>query len=337
MEYRAPAPENASPLTAAKIAEMIGGQVEGNADVLISGVQSLLDAGPEDAIYLAPRATAEVLAAFGDCQAGLVFAAPGFEIGSAGSGATAASARTQSVDGAYAVIRAAQPALAAALLSQHFYLAQPRLIGVHEHAEVHETARVGKGVTLHRGVVVGPEAEIGDGCVLHPGVVVYAGVKIGAGCTVHANSVIGSDGFGYEWSGQGHEKVPQLGGVVIGRGVEIGSCTTIDRGTFGATVIGDGCIIDNQVQIGHNCKLGRFVVLCAQVGLSGSTEIGDGAILGGRAATTGHLRIGAGARMAGAAVATKDIEAGKTVGGYPAWDIRMEQRMQARIRRLAKK
>ncbi len=320
MEYRAPAPENASPLSAAQVAEMSGGKLEGDAAVTVTGVASLADAGSQHAVYLAPRASREVLAAFGDCQAALVFAAKGMEI-----------------EGDYAVVRVAQPALAAALLSQHFYLAQPRLIGVHEHAEVHPTARIGNGVTLHRGVVVGPECEIGDGCVLHPGVVVYAGVKIGAGTTVHANSVIGSDGFGYEWSGQGHEKVPQVGGVEIGRGVEIGSCTTIDRGTFGATVIGDGCIIDNQVQIGHNCKLGRFVVLCAQVGLSGSTEVGDGAILGGRAATVGHLRIGAGVRMAGAAVATKDIEAGATVGGYPAWDIRMEQRMQARIRRLAKK
>ncbi len=319
MEYRAPAPENAAPLTAAQIAEMLGGQVEGNADVTISAVQSLTDADATDAVYVAPRAPREIMAALADCRAGLVFAAEGTE-----------------VDLAATIVRLPQPALAAALLSQHFYLAQPRLVGIHEHAEVHESARIGDGVTLHRGVVVGPEAEIGDGCVLHPGVVVYPGVKLGAGCTVHANSVIGSDGFGYEWSGQGHEKVPQLGGVVIGRGVEIGSCTTIDRGTFGATVIGDGCIVDNQVQIGHNCKLGRFVVLCAQVGLSGSTEVGDGAILGGRAATVGHLRIGAGVRMAGAAVATKDIEDGATVGGYPAWDIRLEQRMQARIRRMAK-
>lgn len=322
MEYRAPAPENAAPLSAAQIAQMSGGEVEGKADISVVGVQSLADAGPEHAVYLAPRATREVLAAFADCQAGLVFAAPETDL---------------NFGEERAVVRVAQPALAAALLSQHFYLAQPRLTGIHEHAEVHETARIGNGVTLHRGVVVGPESEIGDGCVLHPGVVVYPEVKIGAGSTVHANSVIGSDGFGYEWSGQCHEKVPQIGGVVIGRGVEIGSCTTIDRGTFGATVIGDGCIVDNQVQIGHNCKLGRFVVLCAQVGLSGSTEVGDGAILGGRAATVGHLRIGAGVRMAGAAVATKDIEDGATVGGYPAWDIRMEQRMQARIRRMAKK
>jgi UDP-3-O-[3-hydroxymyristoyl] glucosamine N-acyltransferase len=341
MEYRAPAPENSAPLSAGQIAEMIGGSVEGNPDVLISGVQSLEGATSDHAVYLSPGAPKAVLQSFRNCQAGLVFAHSNDDLQadfqadpSQQSNAEAAGSHTNSAIAA--CIRVPQPALAAALLSQHFYLAQPRLTGIHQHAEVDDRARVGEGVTLHRGVVLGPDVRIGDGCLLHPGVVIYAGVRLGAGCVIHANAVIGSDGFGYEWSGQGHEKVPQMGGVEIGRGVEIGACTTIDRGTFGATRIGDGCIIDNQVQIGHNCQIGRFVVLCAQVGLSGSTEVGDGAILGGRAASVGHLRIGAGVRMAGAAVATKDVPDGMTVGGYPAWDIRMEQRMQARIRRMAR-
>ncbi|NQU49878.1 MAG: UDP-3-O-(3-hydroxymyristoyl)glucosamine N-acyltransferase [Planctomycetes bacterium] len=319
MEYRAPAPENSAPLSVGQIAEMVGGSVEGNAEVLISGVQSMEGATADDAVYLSPGAPKAVLHSYQNCRAGLVFAHAGADLKTA-----------------VCCIRVPQPALAAALLSQHFHLAQPRLTGIHKHAEVDDRARVGAGVTLHRGVVLGPDVVIGDGCVLHPGVVIYPGVSLGAGCVVHANAVIGSDGFGYEWSGQGHEKVPQIGAVEIGRGVEIGACTTIDRGTFGATRIGDGCIIDNQVQIGHNCQIGRFVVLCAQVGLSGSTEVGDGAILGGRAASVGHLRIGAGVRMAGAAVATKDVPDGMTVGGYPAWDIRLEQRMQARIRRMAR-
>ena len=318
MEYRAPVPGNAAPLPAGQIAEMVGGSVEGSADVSIQGVQSLADANSQEAVYLSPSAPAAEHEALASSKAGLVFAPAGVEVSTP------------------ACIRVLQPALAAALLSRHFYLAQPRLIGIHDHADVDPHARVGEGVTLHRGVVIGPESVVGDACVLHPGVVIYPGVNLGAGATIHANTVIGSDGFGYEWSGSSHEKVPQLGGVEIGTGVEIGSCTTVDGGTFGPTRIGDGCIIDNQVQIGHNCQVGRFVVLCAQVGLSGSTEVGDGAILGGRAASIGHLRIGAGARMAGASVATKDIPDGMTVGGYPAWDINMEKRMQAHIRRLAR-
>jgi UDP-3-O-[3-hydroxymyristoyl] glucosamine N-acyltransferase len=231
-------------------------------------------------------------------------------------------------------IQVARPDLAAALLAQHFELAVPRWIGIHERAFVDPSAEVDPSCTIQAGAWIGPGCKVGAGCVLHPNVVLEAGTQLGPGCEIGANSVLGADGFGYVWSGQKHEKVPQQGSVCIGAGVEIGACTTIDRGTYGPTVIGDGCILDNQVQVAHNCRLGRFVVLCAQVGLAGSTEVGDGAVLGGRAATVGHLRVGAGVRMAGASVATKDVPDGTTVAGYPAWDIKKENRVIARIRRL---
>lgn len=316
MEFRAPAPENAAPLSAAQIAEKFGGEVDGDASRMISSVSGLASAQADAASYWLPRTEVE------SCAAGLAFVPEGdCEL-------------PQAVLGLPARVRVSRPDLAAALLAQHFQLAVPRWIGIHERAFVDPSAEIGEGCNIQAGAWIGPGAKLGAGCVIHPNVVLEAGTELGPGCTIGANSVLGADGFGYVWSGQAHEKVPQQGTVRVGAGVEIGACTTIDRGTYGPTVIGDGCILDNQVQVGHNCKLGRFVVLCAQAGLAGSTEIGDGAVLGGRAATVGHLRVGAGVRMAGASVATKDVPDGATVGGYPAWDLKSETRVIARIRRL---
>jgi UDP-3-O-[3-hydroxymyristoyl] glucosamine N-acyltransferase len=323
MEYLAPVPGNAQPLSAEEVADLVGGAVQGQAEVQIQGVADLASAGPRQATFLSAQASAEVITALNQSRAGLILVRPDDSLPS--------SKNFQA-----GIVRVENAALAAALLAQHFDLARPRATGVHDQADVHPRAKIGVGVTIYRGVFVGAGCVVGPGCVLHSGVVLYPGTILGSGCIIHANSVLGSDGFGYVWSGETHQKVPQQGYVQIGDGVEIGACTTIDCGTFGATEIGDGCIIDNQVQIGHNCKIGRLVVLCAQVGLSGSTEIGDGAMLAGRAASSGHLRIGAGVRMAGAAVATKDIADGRTVGGYPAWDLHLEKRALAKIRALAR-
>jgi len=299
---------------------MLGGQVDGDAEVRISAVSGLASARDDAASYWLPRTAVET------CAAAAVLVLP--------SDTTGGSALPEALLRVPARIEVARPDLAAALLAQHFELAVPRWIGIHERAFVDPSAEVGPGCTIQAGSWIGPGCKIGAGCVIHPNVVLEAGTELGPGCVVGANSVLGSDGFGYVWSGEKHEKVPQQGIVQVGAGVEIGASSTIDRGTYDSTVIGDGCILDNQVQVGHNCRLGRFVVLCAQVGLSGSTEVGDGAVLGGRAATVGHLRVGAGVRMAGASVATKDVPDGATVGGYPAWDIKKETRVIARMRRL---
>ncbi|MCH2100643.1 MAG: UDP-3-O-(3-hydroxymyristoyl)glucosamine N-acyltransferase [Planctomycetes bacterium] len=315
MKFCAPAPENDRPLSATEVALMLDGTLDGDGNHAITGVSELAAAVDDQASYWLPRSSV------GGCAAGLVLVPQEAEL-------------PEELMTRPARVAVARPDLAAALLAQHFDLARPRWTGVHERAFIDPTATLGEGCTVHAGAWIGPGCKLGAGCEIHPNVVVEAGTLLGIGCTVHANSVLGADGFGYVWSGSKHEKVPQQGCVEVGDGVEIGACTTIDRGTYGVTVIGDGCILDNQVQIGHNCVLGRFVVLCAQVGLAGSTTIGDGAVLGGRAASSGHLHIGAGVRMAGAAVATKDIPDGLTVGGYPAWELTSETRAIARLRRL---
>ena len=144
-------------------------------------------------------------------------------------------------------------------------------------------ARVGERARLQAAVFVGRDAVIGDDCQIMPGVRIYPGSQLGQRVCVHANAVIGSDGFGYEFVDGRHEKVPQIGGVLIEDDVEIGAGSTIDRARFGRTVVGEGTKIDNLVQVGHNVAIGRHCILCAQVGISGSAIIEDYVVLGGQA------------------------------------------------------
>jgi len=151
---------------------------------------------------------------------------------------------------------------------------------------------------------------------------------------VHSGARLGADGFGYVWDGGAHRKVPQVGGVRLGADVEVGANTTIDRGSIGDTVVGDGSKIDNLVQIGHNCRIGRHVIIVSQVGISGSTRVGDGAVLGGQAGVQGHIEIGAGARVGGQAGVTASVAPGETVSGYPARPHREALKVQAATMKL---
>ncbi len=333
-------------MTAAEIAAQTGGTLEGSTEVVFQRVASLLHAGASEVAWFgaAPDAggrapSPKLLEALRDSGAGLFLL----------------DADADADSGGRPCVRVERPALAAALLARAFE-GPPRAYpaGVHPLAVVEDGAqvdasasvgpgcvvragaRIGAGVVLTANVQVGEDSVIGDACRLEAGVVLYERVTLGPACTIHAASVLGAPGFGYVWDGGRHVPVPQTGGVLIGAGVEIGAATTIDAGTFDPTEIGDGCILDNQVVIGHNCRLGRAVVVCAQAGLAGSTEVGDGAIFGGRAGTVGQLTIGAGAILAGNAVAGGDIEPGAKVAGYPAVDHREHLRSQVVLRRLAR-
>lgn len=159
-------------------------------------------------------------------------------------------------------------------------------------------AELGERVVLHPGVMLGPRVKIGAGCVLHSGVVLYDGVELGQRCLIHAGTVIGSDGFGFEPTQEGWEKVPQYGTVVVGDDVEMGSNCAIDRGRFDATRIGNGVKLDNLVHVAHNVIVEEGALLVAQVGVAGSCRIGARAILAGQAGIAGHMQIGPGARIA---------------------------------------
>jgi UDP-3-O-[3-hydroxymyristoyl] glucosamine N-acyltransferase len=199
------------------------------------------------------------------------------------------------------------------------------------------TARIGKDVEMGEGVVIGPGAEIGEGTHLGPHTVIGRGVAIGRNCEIAGNTTIvcayigdqvailpgaqiGQPGFGFASGPQGHLKVPQLGRVIIQDKVEIGACTTLDRGALGDTVVGEGSKIDNLVQIGHNSHIGRHTVIVGQAGVSGSASVGDFVVVGGQSGISDHSKIGDGARLAGrtALISGQEIEGGKDYGGVPA-------------------
>ena len=195
-------------------------------------------------------------------------------------------------------------------------------------------ARVGERACLQASVFVGRDAVIGDDCQLMPGVRLYPGCQLGQRVRLHANVVVGSDGFGYELVNGRHEKVPQIGEVVIEDDVEIGAGSTIDRARFGRTVIGEGTKIDNLVQVGHNVVIGRHCILCAQVGISGSVTIEDYVVLAGQGGVGGHITIGRGVKAGGKAAISANVPADTYVNGNPAIPYMLERRIAVLKQRL---
>jgi UDP-3-O-[3-hydroxymyristoyl] glucosamine N-acyltransferase len=230
--------------------------------------------------------------------------------------------------------------------------AEPPVHGIDPLASVHPTARVGPDPSLypfavvgedstvgarcriHSGAVVGRHCRLADDVVLYPGAVLYDGTVLGNRVIVHANAVLGADGFGYRHQGGRHVKVPQLGYVDVGDDVEIGACTTIDRGTFTATRIGDGTKIDNLVQVGHNCRIGRHNLLVSQMGIAGSSSTGDYVIVAGQVGIVDHVHIGDHSVIGAQAGVTKDVPARQHMLGSPATDLRDQKRILMSLEKL---
>ncbi|WP_404423544.1 UDP-3-O-(3-hydroxymyristoyl)glucosamine N-acyltransferase [Nibricoccus sp. IMCC34717] len=199
---------------------------------------------------------------------------------------------------------------------------------------VEDGARVGPGAHLEAQVFIGRRAVVGEGCWLMPGAKVLAECELGKRVRLQAGVVIGSDGFGYEFVNGRHEKVPQVGNVVVGDDVEIGANSTIDRARFSRTVIGEGSKLDNLVQVAHNVVLGKHVILCAQVGVSGSTTVEDYVIVGGQAGLAGHLTVGKGSKVDGQTGVNSDLAPGSFVKGTPCLPYNLEQRINVLRQRL---
>ena len=200
---------------------------------------------------------------------------------------------------------------------------------------VDELCRIKPGVVLEAGVFAGKDVEIGRGTYVEPGVVLYHGTRVGENCLIHARAVIGCDGFGF-LPGRGDEpvKVPQLGIVRIGDRVEIGAGSTIDRATMGETVIDDGTVIDDQVHVGHNAKIGKGCILVAMTGIAGSATLEDGVIMAARSGVADHVKVGRKATVAACGGATRDIPPNAVVSGFPARDHSLEMKKQALLGRL---
>jgi UDP-3-O-[3-hydroxymyristoyl] glucosamine N-acyltransferase len=225
---------------------------------------------------------------------------------------------------------------------------------IHPTATIHATATIGEGTRIGAGCYIGanvvignnvtiyPNATVLDNCTigkfttLWPGAVVRENCHVGAYCILHPNSTIGADGFGFRpCPEKGLVKIPQIGNVILGNGVEIGSGSCVDRGKFSSTRLGDGCKIDNLVQIGHNSVLGKFCIMAGNSGLAGSVTLGDGVIIGGSASIKDHSTIGSGAVIGAGSGVTGDVPAGKTYLGYPAMEARTTLKQWAALKRLA--
>lgn len=227
---------------------------------------------------------------------------------------------------------------------------------IHPTAVIHKTAKIGNGSKVGANCYIGKDVELGNDVILYPNVcvfdetiignntVVWSGTVIrercivGSHCIFHTNVSIGADGFGFRPSddGNGLVKVPQIGNVIIGHYVEIGANSCVDRAKFSSTIIGDGCKIDNLVQIGHNSTLGRSCIMSGHSGIAGSVTLGDGVIIGGSASIKDHTTLHAGVTVGAGSGVISDVEAGKTVLGYPAQDARDMLKQWVAIRSFMK-
>jgi UDP-3-O-[3-hydroxymyristoyl] glucosamine N-acyltransferase len=320
----------------AEIARRIGGTVLGDAAIVIEGVAAIDDAGERSLTFATDaRYLREAL----NSRAGAVLTESALAAG-------ASNARKPLV-----VVPSARAALAALLAEREPARPEPFR---HPSAVVDPSATIGDDVVIGPLAVVGRGASIGAQTILHAGAVVGDGARIGERCTLHthamlldrcragddvvlqAGAVVGSDGFGYVFLDGKFAKIPQVGDVELGDGVEIGANACVDRAQTGTTSIGSGTKIDNLVQIGHNCRIGSNCAIAAQTGLAGSTVLGDHVLVGGQSAFKGHITVGSRVTIAGATHVWADVADGAFVSGRPAHDHRAELRQQVRIRNLGK-
>jgi UDP-3-O-[3-hydroxymyristoyl] glucosamine N-acyltransferase len=311
-------------VTVRQLAELVDGKVLGDGDILIKTARSVGQAQPGEITFIE---TEKNLGSLHDSRASAAVVPPQVQ----------ANGKT--------LIQVKDPLASFVIIVRHLQgWTEAPVQGIDARASIHASARigadasifplavVGAGTTvgarcrIHSGVVVGSNCKLGDDVVLHPNCVLYDGVILGNRVIVHSNAVLGADGFGYRFHDGKHVKVPQLGYVEIGDDVEVGACTTIDRGTFQATRIDAGTKIDNLVQVGHNCHIGRHNLLVSQVGIAGSCTTGEYVIMAGQAGIVDHVDIGTGAVIGAKAGVTKDVPAGARMLGAPATPERDQKR-----------
>ncbi|TAH02681.1 MAG: UDP-3-O-(3-hydroxymyristoyl)glucosamine N-acyltransferase [Sphingobacteriales bacterium] len=323
--------------TAAQIAMLIHGNVEGDPGALVSSFGKIEEAKAGQLSFLANPKYEDFLYTSG---ASVIIVNNSLEL------KQAVSATLIKVPDAYSAF--------AQLLTAYQEMMSQQLQGIQEPSYISKTAgigenvfvgaftfigenvEIGNNVKIHPQVYIGNDVKIGDNSIIHPGVKIYHQCVAGKNVTIHAGSVIGSDGFGFAPQQDGtYKKIPQIGNVVIGDGVEIGSNCSIDRATIGSTVIHPGAKLDNLIQIAHNVEIGSFTVIAAQAGVSGSTKIGKNAMIGGQAGIVGHVNIADGARINAQSGVTKSIkEVNYAVSGSPAHEYGAALRSQAVQRNL---
>jgi UDP-3-O-[3-hydroxymyristoyl] glucosamine N-acyltransferase len=298
-----------------EIARLVSGELIGDADVTITGVASLEEAGEHDLSFveraeLLPRGEASRAAAL---------------IAPHGAGpARKPLIITEDPKLAFSRVLelfAPQPSIPVgvhptAIIGHGVQLGKQVAIG--PYVVIEDGVRIGDQVVIYPFVFIGRETDVGAGCLIYPHVFIGERVTIGKRCILHAGCAIGADGFGFLPTADGYHKIPQIGTVVIEDDVEIGANSTVDRATVSATRIGRGTKIDDQVHVAHNCVIGRHCLLCGQVGLAGSTTLGDNVVLGGQVGVSDHVRIGDNVTIAAAAGVFGDLPEPGVYSGYPA-------------------
>lgn len=315
-----------------ELASRLGAELRGDADLEITGVKGIEEAGPTQITFVAnPRYAALARTT----RAAAVLVEPEFQEIPAST------------------LRLKNPYLAFSRALGFFYQPPPYPAGIHPTAVVDPSAEIGAGAHIGPYVVVGPNVRVGAHATLLAHVVLYSGVQVGDHFFAHAHAVvrencilgdhvtlengviIGADGFGFAKTAEGHwEKIPQSGPVLLGSRVDVQANATIDRATVGATEIGEGSKIDNLVQVGHGSKIGRNTLVCAQTGLAGSSVIGDNVILAGQTGIAGHCSVGDGVILTAQSAVSHDIPAGKVISGSPGFDNRVWLRAVTIFQRL---
>jgi UDP-3-O-[3-hydroxymyristoyl] glucosamine N-acyltransferase len=319
-------------VTVKQLAALVKGQVQGDGDLEIAAARPLQDAGASDITYID-----------GDKHLTQLHAS---------AAAAAVAPPTIPLNGK-TLIQVSDPMAAFIAIVKHLH-GRPELpvTGIDARAYVHPSVKYGSGLSvhpyacieagtvlgercrIHSGVVIGRDCKIGNDVVIYPNAVLYDGTCLADRVIVHANAVLGADGFGYRFQDGKHVKVPQQGYVQIEADVEIGACTTIDRGTFGATTIGLGTKIDNLVQIGHNCRIGKHNIFVSQLGMAGSCSTGNYVVIAGQVGVADHVHIGDGAIIGAKAGVVKDIPAGQKSLGAPATPEREQKRILMTLEHL---
>jgi UDP-3-O-[3-hydroxymyristoyl] glucosamine N-acyltransferase len=317
-----------------ELAEWLGATFEGDGEKELIGVAPIETAGGGEVAFVGGRkAAAQVESSAAGCLiVPLTWPSPSY--------------RT--------VIRAAEPRTAFARAMNRFYPTAELTPGVHPtavigrdvelgamayvgpHAVIGNGTRIGVATSIGAGCVVGKRVAIGEGCVLHPNVTVYDNCDIGRGSILHSGCVVGADGFGYVMEHDRWHKFPQVGRVEIGDFVELGANSCVDRAALGVTSIGEGTKLDNMVHVGHNCRIGKHVVVAAQTGFSGGVVVEDYAVIGGQVGIGDKARIESRAVLgSGCGVLTsKIVRSGETVWGTPARPLKQHLEQLANLARL---
>lgn len=322
--------------SAAQIALLINGTIEGNPSASVNSFGKIEEAGEGQLSFLANPKYEDYIYT---TKASVIIINEGFQL-------------KQPVKATLIRVTDAYTAFAT-LLSKYQEIMQQQLSGVQEPSYIAKTAvygqqvfigafaylgekvKIGNNTKIYPNAFIGDNVSVGDNCIIHPGVKIYHDCVIGNNVIIHAGTVIGSDGFGFAPQADGSfKKVPQIGNVVIQDNVEIGANATIDRATIGSTLIKSGAKLDNLIQIAHNVEIGNSTVIAAQAGVSGSTKIGNGVMIGGQAGIVGHIQLGDGAKVNAQSGVSKSIDPGKAVTGSPAYDYTAALRSQAVSRKL---